>query len=102
MIIKNNKKCNIKINDKNVETYKKINISDYIPELKQFEKNGLRLDSINSVGNESTSFIFEKRIKDMSVMSVSVTIYFEEGRTYSKEYILDLLKSQLEGFYDKK
>ncbi len=41
MIINNNKKCNIKINDKNIEAYKKENISDYVPELKQFEKNGI-------------------------------------------------------------
>ena len=101
MIIKNNKKCNIKINDKNIEAYKKVNISDYVPELKEFEKNGLRLDSVNG-GNDYQSYVFEKRIKDKSVMSVCVTIFFEEGRTYSKEYILDLLKSQLEGFYDKK
>lgn len=98
MIIKNNKKCNIKINDKNVETCKKINLTDYVPELKDFEKNGLRLDSISSVANESTSFIFEKRIKNMSVMSVSVTIYFEEGRTYPKGYVLDLLKQNLKDF----
>ena len=38
MIIKNNKKCNIKINDKNVETYKKTKLTDYVPELKEFEK----------------------------------------------------------------
>ena len=31
---KNNKKCNIKINDKNIEAYNKENISDYAPELK--------------------------------------------------------------------
>ena len=101
MIIKNNKKCNIKINDKNIEAYKKVNISNYIPELKEFEKNGLKLNSVNG-GNDYQSYVFEKRIKDESVMSVCVTIFFEEGRTYSKEYILDLLKSQLEGFYDKK
>lgn len=101
MIIKNNKKCNIKINDKNIEAYKKVNISDYVPELKQFEKNGLILDSVNG-DNTYQSYVFEKRIKDKSVMSVCVTIFFEEGRTYSKEYILDLLKLQLEGFYDKK
>lgn len=40
MIIKNNKKCNIKINDKNIETFKKVNILDYVQELKRFEKNG--------------------------------------------------------------
>lgn len=101
MIIKNNKKCNIKINDRNIETNKKISISDYVPELKEFEKNGLRLDNING-DNTYQSYVFEKRIKDESVMSVCVTIFFEEGKTYSKEYILDLLKSQLEGFYDKK
>lgn len=101
MIIKNNKKCNIKINDKNVQTCKKINISDYVPELKEFEKNGLRLATING-NNTYQSYVFEKRIEDKSIMSVCVTIFFEEGRTYSKKYVLDLLKSQLEGFYDKK
>ena len=101
MIIKNNKKCNIKINDKNIETCKKVNISNYVPELKEFENNGLILDSVNG-GSDYQSYVFEKRIEDKSVMSVCVTIFFEEGRTYSKEYILDLLKSQLEGFYDKK
>lgn len=101
MIIKNNKKCNIKINDKNIETYKKVNISDYIPELKEFEKNGLRLDNISG-DNTYQSYVFEKRLGDESVMSVCVTIFFEEGREYSKKYVLDLLKSQLEGFYDKK
>ena len=101
MIIKNNKKCNIKINDKNIETFKKVNMSDYVPELKKFEKNGLRLDSVNG-NNTYQSYVFEKRLGSKSIMAVCVTIFFEEGKTYSKEYILDLLKSQLEGFYDKK
>lgn len=95
MIIRNNKKCNIKINDKNIETYKKVNISDYVPELKEFENNGLKLDSISNDGYENMSFIFEKRIEDKSLMTVNVTIF------HSKENLLDLLKSQLEGFYDK-
>lgn len=96
MRIKNNKKCNIKINDKNIEAYKKENISDYVPELKEFENNGLKLDSISSDGYGNMSFIFEKRIEDKSIMTVNVTIF------YSEENILDLLKSQLEGFYDNK
>lgn len=96
MIIKNNKKCNIKINDKNIETYKKENISDYVPELKEFENNGLKLNSISSDGYGNMSFIFEKRIEDKSVMTVNITIF------HSEENLLDLLKSQLEGFYDKK
>lgn len=96
MIIKNNKKCNIKINDKNIETYKKANISDYVPELKEFENNGLKLDSISSDGYGGMSFIFKKRIEDKSVMTVNITIF------HSEENLLDLLKSQLEGFYDKK
>lgn len=94
MIIKNNKKCNIKINDKNIEAYKKENISDYVPELKEFENNGLKLDSISSDGYGNMSFIFEKRIEDKSIMTVNVTIF------HSEENLLDLLKSQLEGFYD--
>lgn len=96
MIIKNNKKCNIKINDKNIEAYKKENISDYVPELKEFENNGLKLNSISSDGYGNMSFIFEKRIEDKSVMTVNITIF------HSEENLLDLLKSQLEGFYDKK
>lgn len=96
MIIKNNKKCNIKLNDKNIETYKKQNLSDHVPELKQFEKNGLKLDSISNDGYGNMSFIFEKRIEDKSIMTVDVTIF------HSKENLLNLLKSQLEGFYDKK
>lgn len=96
MIIKNNKKCNIKINDKNIEAYKKENISDYAPELKEFENNGLKLDSISSDGYGNMSFIFEKRIEDKSIMTVNVTIF------HSEENLLDLLKSQLEGFYDNK
>lgn len=95
MIIKNNKKCNIKINDKNIETLKKVNISDNVPELKKFENNGLKLDSINNDGYGNTSFIFEKRIEDKSLMTVNVTIF------HSKDNLLNLLKSQLEGFYDK-
>lgn len=94
MIIKNNKKCNIKINDKNIETYKEMNISDYVSELKEFENNGLKLDSISSDGYGNMSFIFEKRIEDKSVMTVNITIF------HSEENLLDLLKSQLEGFYD--
>ena len=96
MIIKNNKKCNIKLNDKNIETYKKQNLSDHVPELKQFENNGLKLDSISNDGYGNISFIFEKRIEDKSLMTVNVTIF------HSEENLLDLLKSQLEGFYDKK
>lgn len=96
MIIKNNKKCNIKINDKNIETYKKENISDYVPELKEFENNGLKLNSISSDGDGNTSFIFEKRIEDKSLMTINVTVF------HSQENLLDLLKSQLGGFYDKK
>lgn len=95
MIIKNNKKCNIKINDKNVETYKKTKLTDYVPELKEFEKKGLRLDSISNDGYGNMSFIFEKRIEDKSVMTVNVTIF------HSKENLLNLLKSQLGVFYDK-
>lgn len=105
MIINNNKKCNISINEtsKNgCEYYTGIgNLTDYIPELKEFEKNGLRLETVSGNGCDELSFTFEKIIKNKSVMSVCVTIFFEEGKTYSKEYILDLLKSQLEGFYDK-
>lgn len=94
MIIKNNKKCNIKINDKNIETYKEMNISDYVSELKEFENNGLKLNSISSDGYGNMIFIFEKRIEDKSVMTVNITIF------HSEENLLDLLKSQLEGFYD--
>lgn len=96
MIIKNNKKCNIKLNDKNIETYKKQNLSDYVPELNKFENNGLKLDSISNDGYGNMSFIFKKRIEDKSLMTVNVTIF------HSEENLLDLLKSQLEGFYDKK
>ena len=95
MIIKNNKKCNIKINDKNIETYKKKNISGYFPELKEFENNGLKLDSISNDGYGNISFIFEKRIEDKSLMNVNITIF------HSEDNLLALLKSQLEGFYDK-
>ena len=95
MIIKNNKKCNIKINDKNIKAYKKENISNYFPELKEFENNGLKLDSISNDGYGNISFIFEKRIEDKSLMNVNITIF------HSEDNLLDLLKSQLEGFYDK-
>lgn len=96
MIIKNSKKCNIKLNDKNIETYKKQNLSDHVPELKQLKKNGLILDSISNDGYGNMSFIFKKRIEDKSLMTVNVTIF------HSEENLLNLLKSQLEGFYDKK
>lgn len=46
MIIKNNKKCNIKINDKNIETYKKINISDLKYHNTKVIYNGIKFDSI--------------------------------------------------------
>lgn len=101
MIIKNNKKCNIKINDKNVETYKKINISDYIPELKQFEKNGI---IFNNVEGNSDYIVFEfyKQRKDLSALDGRVTIYFKEDEEYTKEDILTMLELNLKGFYDKK
>lgn len=101
MIIKNNKKCNIKINDKNIETYKKVNISDDIPELKKFEKNGLLFDNIER-DNDRIVFDFHKKRKDLSILDGRVTIYFKEDETYTKEDILTMLELNLKGFYDKK
>lgn len=94
MIIKNNKKCNIKINDKNIEILKKINISDYVPELKQFEENGIIFDKIE-VDNDRIVFDFHKKREDLSILDRRVTIYFREDETYTKEDILTLLELNL-------
>ena len=101
MIIKNNKKCNIKINDKNIETSKKINISDYVPELKQFEENGIVFDNIEA-DNDRIVFDFHKKREDLSILDGRVTIYFREDEIYTKEDILTLLELNLKGYYDKK
>ena len=100
MIIKNNKKCNIKINDKNIESYKRINTSDYIPELKQFEKNGIIFDSVEG-NSDYIIFDFHKKRKDLSILDGRVTIYFKEDEKYTKEDILTMLELNLKGFYDE-
>ena len=100
MIIKNNKKCNIKINDKNIETFKKVNILDYVQELKKFEKNGILFDSIES-DNDRIVFNFYKERNDLSILEGRVAIYFKKDETYTKEDILTMLELNLKGFYDK-
>lgn len=75
-------------------------ITDYIPELKEFEKNGLILDSASG-DNTQTSFLFKKRTEDKCLVSICITIFFEEGETYSKEYILELLRLNLKEYYNE-
>lgn len=80
---------------------KKIKISDYVPELKQLEKNGIVFDNVESDGNRIV-FDFHKQREDLSILNSRVTIYFKEDEKYTKEDILTTLELNLRGFYDKK
>lgn len=84
-----------------IKNNKKLNILDYVPELKKFEKNGILFDSIEG-DNDYIAFNFYKKRNDSSILEGRVAIYFKEDEEYTKEDILTMLELNLKGFYDKK
>lgn len=79
---------------------KKIKISNYVPELKQFEENGIIFDNIEADNNRIV-FDFHKKREDLSILDGRVSIYLREDETYTKEDILTMLELNLRGFYDE-
>ena len=76
------------------------NLSDYVPELKKFEKNGLIFTEIRG-NEEGICFEFIKRSsKNNSEISGRISINYNEYEKFSKSPI-EILEDELEGFYDK-
>lgn len=77
------------------------NLSDYVPELKEFEKNGLLFTE--AVGNdEGIYFEFIKRSsKNNSEISGRISINYNEYGKFPKD-VKKILKDELEWLYDKK
>lgn len=76
------------------------NLSDYVPELKKFEKNGL---IFTQVGGDKTGVYFEfikKSLKNNSEISGRISINYNEYEKSPKAPI-EILEDELEGFYDK-
>lgn len=93
MIIKNNKKCNIKINDKQQH-----DLFFTFPELKKFKEKGIMIDSISSYG-DCISIEFRTIFRNLSYIEGIINILLEEEKKYTKNDILKLLDLNLRGLY---
>lgn len=76
------------------------NLSDYIPELKKIEKNGL---IFTQAGGDETGVYFEfikKSLKNNSEISGRISINYNEYGKFPKTPI-EILEDELGRFYDK-
>lgn len=76
------------------------NLSDYVPELKKIEKNGL---IFTQVGGDETGVYFEfikRSLKNNSEISGRISINYNEYGRFEKD-LKKILKEELGWLYDK-